>query len=150
MANAPLRVTDALSADRSTKTQDAASPVPTDAAPTTRWISRELMTIEPMPADVAADPRPVARSDGAASAASAVSPMPDRLRDLIVGYASQVPPFSMSLLELARRTAADGRPITPEQIQRTRTEIIAQAPVSLLAQANHTGASVRALLRVAA
>jgi len=72
--------------------------------------------------------------------------MPDRLRDLIVDQSSRDAPFSTSLHELVLRTVADGRPITPAEIQRTRAEIIAQAAVSMVAQANHTGASVRALL----
>jgi hypothetical protein len=101
------------------------------------------------PAAAASEPPSATMTHGGSPDGSAVSPMPDRLRDLIVEQSSRAAPFSTSLHELMLRTVADGRPVTPAEIQRTRAEIIAQAGVSIVAQANHTGSSVRALLAAA-
>ena len=90
----------------------------------------------------------------APTAANDVSPMPDRLRDLIVDQAKQQGPMATSLHTLVFRTPAsepsNGNTLTLDAVERTRAQIIAQASASMIAQANLTDDSVRALLGAAA
>ena len=106
-----------------------------------------------MPTQGASDPAQ-AKTYSAPTAANDVSPMPDRLRDLIVQQARQDLPMSTSLHTLVLRSPASEpateNPTAFDLIQRTRAQIIAQASQSIVAQANHTGDSVRALLGAAA
>jgi hypothetical protein len=106
-----------------------------------------------MPTEGAYDPA-AAKTYSAPTAANDVSPMPDRLRDLIVQQASQDQPMTTSLHTLVMRAPASEsgmeNPLAFDLIQRTRAQIIAQASQSIVAQANHTGDSVRALLGAAA
>lgn len=136
--------TEGTSGTGSTPTQ----PVTTETPPT----QTTEPTSEPMPTEGASDP--AAKTYSAPTAANDVSPMPDRLRDLIVQQSSQAAPMSTSLHTLVLRgpepSPAAENPLAFDQVQRTRAQIIAQASVSLVAQANHTGDSVRALLGAAA
>ena len=87
-------------------------------------------------------------------AANDVSPMPDRLRDLIVEQAKQQSPMATSLHTLVFRAPAsessNGSALSLDLVERTRAQIIAQASASMVAQANLTDDSVRALLGAAA
>ena len=80
--------------------------------------------------------------------------MPERLRDLIVQQRSINSPGATVLRLFADRMAADR--IVAEEVpidetalvQRTRQQIMEQASQALVAQANQTRDSVRALLEV--
>jgi hypothetical protein len=111
-----------------------------------------------------------ARSKGAAAAAHAptqayaavatahapspsgnqVTPMPDRLRDLIIGQARGSLPTRTPLIEFEPINArpASENPVAPEQVRQIRADMIAGASVSLAAQANHTRDSVSFLLNL--
>ena len=137
MPSALSGVTSSLPRGQTKKTETGGTPPPSTQPPATE------------PATDASEPPSATRTYSGSPDENAVSPMPDRLRDLIVEQSSREAPFSTSLHELMLRTLADGRPITAAEIQRTRAEIIAQGAVSMVAQANHTGSSVRALLAAA-
>ena len=80
--------------------------------------------------------------------------MPERLRDLIVQQRGANSPGATVLRMFADELAADrivAKEVRAEDtvsVQRTRQQIIEQASKALLAQANQTRDSVRALLEV--
>ena len=150
----PTTTTTAPTGETSTTSStEPSSTTSTTTAPATSSEPTAPATSDPMTTEGASDPAP-AKTYSAPVAANDVSPMPDRLRDLIVQQSSEGQPMSTSLHSLVLRTPASEsgmeNPLAFDLVQRTRAQIIAQASQSMVAQANHTGDSVRALLGAAA
>lgn len=88
------------------------------------------------------------------SVTAEVSPMPQRLRDLIVQQRSMNSPAATTLRTFANQMASDriaAEEVRVEEkalVERTKQQIIEQASIALVAQANQTRDSVRALLEV--
>ena len=80
--------------------------------------------------------------------------MPDRLRDLIVQQRSMNSPAAAILRLFTDEMAADrivAKEVRVDEtalVQRTTQQMIEQASKALVAQANHTPESVRALLEI--
>jgi hypothetical protein len=118
---------------------------------TTSPTTAEPTTTEPTTTGGATEPVSSAKTYSAPEG-NQVTEMPDRLRDLIVAQSTQNAPAATPLFGVVLRMpdASSTAPLSSEQVVRTRAQIIAQASVSMVAQANHTGDSVRALLGAAA
>ena len=146
-----------------TPTPTPTEPAPTPTEPVTTQTAEPSVTPSPQPASTPSTSQPtevtsgapiVTKTYSAPAAANDVSPMPDRLRDLIVDQAKKEGPLSTSLHTLVFRRM-DSAPSNPDSlavdlVERTRAQIIAQASASMIAQANLTDDSVRALLGNAA
>jgi hypothetical protein len=94
---------------------------------------------------------PAAKSYSSAPAATQVTAMPDRLRELIVEYRNQDAVRLTSLHEVAPQLAAarepaGAAPLAAEVVQWTKAAIIADATTALRAQATQTQQSARAFL----
>ena len=80
--------------------------------------------------------------------------MPERLRDLIIQQRKTNSPAASALRNFADRIASeriaanDLRAETTASVEKTRQQIVEQASKALVAQANQTRDSVRALLEV--
>ena len=98
-------------------------------------------------------PNPVNGASGIAwGRATNAEPVPVRLRQLIVDHANRDGPVPTPLHALSLRDAGSAAPddeeFEPELAQRTRAEIVASAAGAIVAQANLTQRSVRALLGI--
>ena len=80
--------------------------------------------------------------------AAQIEPVPVRLRELIVEYAARDVPVKTVLHSLSLRGSApeNAAPLAPETVERTRAQIVASASLALIAQANYSQQTVRALL----